>query len=186
MTLLQEIFPTQGLKAGLPHCGRILYRLSHQGSPRILEWVAYPFSRGSSRPRKRTGVSCIADRFFTSFWATREALRGCYQLAIPISHFLSQLAPVSAVVELRVCFALFSSHFSPGLFYSDCHSAVWSGSTVPHSSRAAPLHVSSAPRRPPASVKRTAPGSSAPVACSAKWKLHFHHQAPLACDFFIS
>ena len=33
---------------------------------RILEWVAYPFSRGSSQPRSRTGVSCIAGRFFTS------------------------------------------------------------------------------------------------------------------------
>ena len=31
-----------------------------KGSPRILEWVAYPFSRGSSRPRNGTGVSCIA------------------------------------------------------------------------------------------------------------------------------
>ena len=30
---------------------RILYQLSHKGSPRMLEWVAYPFSRGSSRPR---------------------------------------------------------------------------------------------------------------------------------------
>ena len=29
---------------GLPHCRRILYWLSHQGSPRILEWVAKPFS----------------------------------------------------------------------------------------------------------------------------------------------
>ena len=39
---------------------------------RILEWVACPFSRGSSWPRNRTGISCIASRFFTS-WATREA-----------------------------------------------------------------------------------------------------------------
>ena len=39
---------------------------------RILEWVAFPFSRGSSWPRNYTGVSCTADRFFTS-WATREA-----------------------------------------------------------------------------------------------------------------
>ena len=46
------------------HYGRILYYLSHKGSPRILEWVVYPFSSGSSRPRNRTGVSCIADRFF--------------------------------------------------------------------------------------------------------------------------
>ena len=69
---LQEIFPTQGSNPGLPHCRWILYQLSHQGSPRILEWVAYPFSRGSSRPRNRTRVSCIAGRFFTS-WATRKA-----------------------------------------------------------------------------------------------------------------
>ena len=32
---------------------------------RILEWVAIPFSRGSSQPRDRTPVSYIADRFFT-------------------------------------------------------------------------------------------------------------------------
>ena len=38
---------------------------------RILEWVAIPFSRGSSQPRDRTQVSRIAGSFFTS-WATRE------------------------------------------------------------------------------------------------------------------
>ena len=38
-----------------------------------MEWVAYPFSRGSSRPRNQTGISCTAGRFFTS-WATREAI----------------------------------------------------------------------------------------------------------------
>ena len=41
--LLQGIFPTQGPNPGLPHCRRILYQLSHQGSPRILKWAAYPF-----------------------------------------------------------------------------------------------------------------------------------------------
>ena len=40
---------------------------------RILEWVAFPFSRGSSQPRDQTQVSRVADGFFTS-WATREAL----------------------------------------------------------------------------------------------------------------
>ena len=40
---------------------------------RILEWVAIPSSRGSSRPRNWTRVSCIAGGFFTS-WTTREAL----------------------------------------------------------------------------------------------------------------
>ena len=39
---LQGIFPTQGLNPGLPHYRWILYHLSHQGSPRILEWVPYP------------------------------------------------------------------------------------------------------------------------------------------------
>ena len=70
--LLQGIFPTQGLNPSLPHCMQILYRLSYQGSPRMLEWVIYPISRGSSWSRNRTGLSCTAGIFFTS-WATREA-----------------------------------------------------------------------------------------------------------------
>ena len=39
---------------------------------RILEWVAFPFSRGSSQPRDRTQDYCIAGRFLT-IWATKEA-----------------------------------------------------------------------------------------------------------------
>ena len=39
---------------------------------RVLEWVTIPFSRGSSRPRDWTQVSCIVGRRFT-LWATREA-----------------------------------------------------------------------------------------------------------------
>ena len=39
---------------------------------RILEWVAIPFSRGSSQPRDLTQLSHIAGRFFT-LWAIREA-----------------------------------------------------------------------------------------------------------------
>ena len=50
--LLQGIFPTQRSNLGLPHCRWILYFtlfysyfiLSHQGSPRILRWVTYPFT----------------------------------------------------------------------------------------------------------------------------------------------
>ena len=91
--LLQGIFPTQGLNPDLPHCRQILYCLSHQErifrrpcngkdhiamsqaqvcsykgpiGPRILEWVAYPFSRGSFQLRNQTRVSCIAGGFFTS------------------------------------------------------------------------------------------------------------------------
>ena len=44
----------------------------HGLQARILEWVAFPFSRGSSQPRDRTQVSRIEGRFFTS-WATTEA-----------------------------------------------------------------------------------------------------------------
>ena len=33
---------------------------------RILEWIAIPFCRGSSQPRDRTHISCIAGEFFTS------------------------------------------------------------------------------------------------------------------------
>ena len=65
-SLLQGIFPTQGWNPGLSHCRKILYQLSHMGSPRILEWVAYPFSSGSSWPRNWTGISCIAGGFFTN------------------------------------------------------------------------------------------------------------------------
>ena len=39
---------------------------------RILEWVAFPFSRGSSQPEDQTQVSHVAGKFFTS-WAAREA-----------------------------------------------------------------------------------------------------------------
>ena len=63
-SLLQRIFPIQGSNPGLPHCRHILYQLSHQGSPRILEWVA--FSSRSSQPKNRTGVSCIAGGFLTN------------------------------------------------------------------------------------------------------------------------
>ena len=72
LSLLQGIFPTQGSNPGL-HCRWILYQMSHKGSPRILEWVAYPFFSGSSQPRNWTMVSWIAGGFFTS-WDTREAL----------------------------------------------------------------------------------------------------------------
>ena len=68
----QGIFLTQESSSGLPHCRWILYCLSHQGSWRILEWVAYPFSRGTSWPRNRAQVSNIAD-IFSTVWSTRRA-----------------------------------------------------------------------------------------------------------------
>ena len=55
--LLQGIFLSQGLNPGLLHRRWILYHPSHQGSPRMLDWIAYPCSRESSQPRNWTRVS---------------------------------------------------------------------------------------------------------------------------------
>ena len=64
LSFLQRIFPTQESNTGLAHCRWILYHLRHKGSPRMLEWVVFPFSSGSSQPRNQTWVSCITGRFF--------------------------------------------------------------------------------------------------------------------------
>ena len=53
-------------------CDPMNYTVNGILQARILEWVAFPFSRGSSQPRVRTQVSSIAGRFFTS-WTIREA-----------------------------------------------------------------------------------------------------------------
>ena len=45
-SLLRGIFPTQGSNPGLPHCRWILYQLSHQGSPRILEYGSLSLLQG--------------------------------------------------------------------------------------------------------------------------------------------
>ena len=45
---------------------------------RVLEWVAYPFSRGSSWPRDQTCVSCIAGRFFTAGPPGEPCLSGLF------------------------------------------------------------------------------------------------------------
>ena len=89
--LLQGIFPTQGSNSGLLHCRWILYHLSHQGSPRILEWVAYPFSRGSSWPRNRTRVSCIEGKVAQS----------CPTLCDPMDYSLPGFS-VHGIFQVRV------------------------------------------------------------------------------------
>ena len=51
-------------------CDPMDYTIYRILQARILEWVAFPFSSGSSQPRNRAGVSCIAGRFFKarSLW----------------------------------------------------------------------------------------------------------------------
>ena len=66
LSLLQQIFTTQGWNPGLLHCRWILYQLSHKGNPRVLGWVPYSFSSRSSQPRNQSRVSCITGGFFTN------------------------------------------------------------------------------------------------------------------------
>ena len=105
LSLLQGIFPTWGSYPGLLHCRAILYPLSHKGSPRVLERVAYAFSSGSSRPRNQTGVSCIVDESFTD-WAIRKAL--CYisetNIISWISHISINFLKNYAVSPIKIVF----------------------------------------------------------------------------------
>ena len=111
--LLQGICPIQGSNPGLPHYRQILYHLIYQGTPRILEWVAYPFSRGSSQSRSETRVFCIAGRFFTS-WATMEAhmlyiIHVCVCVCVCVcvySHHLSTEFPISPHVCQHLSFSV--------------------------------------------------------------------------------
>ena len=59
LALLQGIFLTQESNWGLLHCRWILYRLSHQGRPRIREWVACPFSRDLPDPGIELGSPAL-------------------------------------------------------------------------------------------------------------------------------
>ena len=70
--LLQGNLPNPGIKARSPTLQVDSLPSEPWGKPRILEWVAYPFSRASSQPRNWTRVSCIEGEFFIS-GVTREA-----------------------------------------------------------------------------------------------------------------
>ena len=69
---------------------------------RILEWVAFPFSKGSSQPKNQTQVSCIAGGFFTN-WAIREA-NTIYWVFFP-----SHLGKISLKVSSTDEFSVWSS-----------------------------------------------------------------------------
>ena len=91
------IHPTQGSNPGLLHC-RWIHQLSHKGSPRILEWVYYPFSNRSSWHRNWSRVSCIAGEFFIN-WAMREALK-LYSFSEYISYWVSKTCVYKGAIFL--------------------------------------------------------------------------------------
>ena len=103
LSLLQGIFPTQGWNPGFPHCRRILYQLSHKGSPRILEWVAYPFSGGSSQPRNwmQGSLALQADSLPIGLRPnyTLESVKEVTQIYYSHSSFLPTLSPLSSTLN---------------------------------------------------------------------------------------
>ena len=125
LSLLQVIFPTQGSNPGLLHCRCFLYQLSHQGRPRILEWVACPFSRGSSWPRNRTKVSCIAGGFFTN-WAIREAHKILQFLLILDFRIYNHKASLSKEEKRKQC----SNLLLACLFWSLTSRTSWRGCVI--------------------------------------------------------
>ena len=85
LSLLQEILPTQESNPGFPHCRHILYQLSHKGSPRILEWVAYPFSSGVFWPRIKPGSPALqADSLSAELWGKPKFYYNTYEKIIEI------------------------------------------------------------------------------------------------------
>ena len=108
-------------------CDPMGYRLPRSSvqeilQAKILEWVAIPFSRGSSRARDQTWVFCIAGRFFT-IWASREActlhscclfilyIIVCVSFHTPISPLLPPFSPLITTSLLSIsvcsCFAIY-------------------------------------------------------------------------------
>ena len=84
---------------------------------RILEWVAFPFSRESSQPRDRTQVSHIAGRFFTN-WATREAQESWSGYGYSHMAILPMALQFSQHHLLRRLFFKLIDHTHRGLFLS--------------------------------------------------------------------
>ena len=102
--LLQRFFITQGSNPDLLHCRWILYHLSHKRSPRIPQWVAYPFSSRISQSRNWTGVFCIAGGFFTN-WTISTSTTWKVLIKYVISNICSQAVP-SHFIFLIVSFAV--------------------------------------------------------------------------------
>ena len=85
-SIISEMKVTQ---SRLTRCDPMDYPVHGILQARILEWVAFAFSRGSFQPRDRTQISLITCGFFTS-WATREAL-GALLCTHLISHLVVQI-----------------------------------------------------------------------------------------------
>ena len=92
LSLLQGIFPTQGLNPGLPHCRRILYQLSHKGSPSLprkpINTVPCVKQRAPGNPLYSTGSSTWCAVMTQSFLISP---RKC---SPPLNDLLSNSLPI--------------------------------------------------------------------------------------------
>ena len=85
------------------------YRVHGILHARILEWVANPFSRGSSQPRNWTRVSCIAGGFFTS-WATSSVQFSSVQSLSRVRLFVTPwIASTQASLSITTSWSLLNS-----------------------------------------------------------------------------
>ena len=107
LSLLQGIFPTQESNPGLPQCRWILYQLSHKGSPRTLEWTAYPFSSRSSRLRNWIRISCIeGDSLPTELLETDLPESQTKQSELPTSQWPLNQRQMGAASSVERCLHL--------------------------------------------------------------------------------
>ena len=86
--------------------------VAHQGllQARLLEWVAIPFSRKSSRSWDENHVSCIAGRFFT-IWTTREQSKtACKKIVVPLLSYVQLfVTPWIVACQASLSFTIFLS-----------------------------------------------------------------------------
>ena len=100
LSLLQGIFPTQGLNPGLPHCRRILYQLSLQGSP---SWPLERYLEGalsglpSALPAEPPGKPLLAPRMVFGGCALRPAFAAARSGFGPWVPRLLLVAPCAAL-----------------------------------------------------------------------------------------
>ena len=87
------------IQSCLTLCNPMVYTVHGILQARILEWVAYPFSSRSSRPRNWTRVSCIAGNFFTCNFFIWEAPLSSERVQITQSSCFLLLLLTAAVEE---------------------------------------------------------------------------------------
>ena len=141
---------------------------------RILEWVAVPFSKGSSQPRDWTQVSYIAGGFFT-IWATREALMVCEVK-------VTQSCPT--LCHLMTSWTIQSMEFSRPEYWSEW--PFFSPGDLPNAGiepRSPTLQVESLPAEPPEKPKNPGVGSLSLL----QWIFRTHelNQGPLHCRWIL-